>query len=180
MAIPDTPLTKTALRKRMRQALREQHPDPTAVCSALNRWLVERPAPRTLAVYAPLPGEADLSAVVRAHPDRRWVYPKVRGHLLTFHAVKDPAAELFPGAFGILEPAGDSPEAGIMEIDAFICPGLAFDQNGGRLGRGRGFYDRMLALARPGALKIGICFGSQLVPDTFAEPHDIPMDEVIS
>ena len=64
-------------------------------------------------------------------------------------------------------------------IDVFLCPGLAFDLRGGRLGRGRGFYDRALALTGPGAYRIGICFSWQIVEDVHCEPHDVPMDEVI-
>jgi 5-formyltetrahydrofolate cyclo-ligase len=138
-------------------------------------WLTARPGLRTVAVYSPLPGEVDLSPALIALPDRRWVYPRVTGHHLTFHSGEN----LTPGAFGILEPAPGSPEIPLGEIDAFLCPGLAFDWNGGRLGRGRGFYDRLLAQARPDALKIGIGFPEQLVADTFSEAHDIRMDEVL-
>jgi len=94
--------------------------------------------------------------------------------------VEDPCAGLSPGAMGILEPLPHLPQVGIAEIDAFLCPGLAFDARGGRLGRGKGFYDRMLARARPDALKMGVCFPQQLVPDVFAQEHDIPMDGVLT
>ena len=57
---------------------------------------------------------------------------------------------------------------------------VTVEPTGGRLGRGRGFYDRMLAKARPDALKLGICFEIQLVADTFPEPHDVRMDHVIA
>jgi len=97
-----------------------------------------------------------------------------------FHAVKNPDLELVPGAFGILEPSPTLPVVDLAKIDVFLCPGLAFDSHGGRLGRGRGYYDRLLARARPDAYKIGVCFPHQLVPETFTEPHDIHMDLVIS
>ncbi len=159
----------------MRRALREFDGRSVPACAALEKWLLSHPALRTIAIYSPLPGEADLSTVIRLHPDILWVYPKVSGHHLTFHSGNDHR----PGAFGILEPHHESPEVPLQEIDAFICPGLAFDKSGGRLGRGRGFYDRLLAQTRPDALKIGICFEFQLVPDTFSEPHDIAMDDVL-
>lgn len=159
----------------MRQILRDHETDSAPVCEALHRWLAARPALRTIAVYSPLPGEVDPSAAIARHPELRWVYPKVAGHRLTFHTGEN----LTAGSFGILEPHPDTPEVPLREIDAFLCPGLAFDQDGGRLGRGRGFYDRLLANARPDALKIGICFPQQLVEDTFSEPHDIRMDAVI-
>ena len=160
----------------MRRLLRQQQPASDKACAALERWLLAHPALRTIAVYSPLPGEVDLSTTLQLRTEMQWAYPKVRGTDLTFHT----GAHLVSGAFGILEPADGSPEVALDEIDAFICPGLAFDPCGGRLGRGRGFYDRMLAKARPDALKLGICFEIQRVPDTFPEPHDVRMDHVIA
>ena len=114
------------------------------------------------------------------HPERRWVYPRVSGEDLTFHAVANPGAELTRSALGIREPSPTLAPVALERIDAFLCPGLAFDAHGGRLGRGRGYYDRVLAGARPDALKIGVCFARQIVPDTFPQPHDVRMDKVIS
>lgn len=160
----------------MRRLLRERQPASDQACAALQTWLLAHPALRTIAVYSPLPGEVDLSPTLLRRAETRWVFPKIRGADLTFHS----GLNLVSGAFGILEPAAGSPEVALAEIDAFICPGLAFDPRGGRLGRGRGFYDRMLANARPDALKLGICFEIQLVADTFPEPHDVRMDHVIA
>ena len=164
----------------MRQMLRAQTPDSQNACAALDRWLRERPTVRTLAVFSPLPGEVNLAASIDLQRDKKWVYPRVGTNLLTFHAVHDRAVDLVPGSFGILEPDPSLPAVEIEEIDVFICPGLAFDPRGGRLGRGRGFYDRILAHARNDAFKLGICFALQQVPDTFSEPHDVRMDEVIA
>ena len=160
----------------MRRLLREQQPTSDQACVALEKWLLAHPALRTVAVYSALPGEVDLSATILPRAGLQWVYPKVNGTELAFHC----GLNFVSGAFGILEPAIGSPAVALAEIDAFICPGLAFDPRGGRLGRGRGFYDRMLANARPDALKLGICFRIQLVADTFPEPHDVRMDHVIS
>lgn len=133
-----------------------------------------------MAIFAALPGEPDLLPLVEHHPERRWVLPRVDGDFLTFHPVTDPENELISGAFGIREPRPDSTIIPIHEIDAFLCPGLAFDSSGNRLGRGRGFYDRMLEQARPDAHKLGVCFPFQVVADTFPEPHDIRMDALIT
>ncbi len=159
----------------MRQMLREHPCDSSAPCKAFENWLLTHSDLRTIAVYSPLPGEVDLSSVIRRQPAIRWLYPRVRGETLTFH----PGDDLTPGAFGIPEPSDDSPAVPLHEIDAILCPGLAFDHHGGRLGRGRGFYDRLLAQARPDTVKLGICFPAQLVSDTFSEAHDIRMDGVL-
>jgi 5-formyltetrahydrofolate cyclo-ligase len=164
----------------MRRLLREVDHDPQAICAAVEGWLAAHPGARTIAVFRALPGEVDLTEITARHGDRRWVYPRVAGDELVFHVVADAAADLKPGTMGILEPAPDLPSVEVGGIDAFFCPGLAFDARGGRLGRGRGFYDRLLARARPGALKIGVCFPAQLVPDTYAQAHDIAMDGILT
>ncbi|MEO5715275.1 MAG: 5-formyltetrahydrofolate cyclo-ligase [Luteolibacter sp.] len=180
MAIPESSLRKSALRSTMRQLLRNLKADSRPVCEALRQWLAAHPRLKTIAVFSALPGEIDLSDFITLHPEIRWTYPRViEGNGLKFHQVQNPSADLLPGNFSILEPSPTLPEIQPAEIDAFICPGLAFDQSGGRLGRGKGYYDRILEKARPDALKIGVCFPEQIVPDTFPERHDIHMDEVI-
>ena len=160
----------------MRRLLRENDHDSQPVCAAVARWLASHPGLRTIAVFRALPGEVDLTEVTAHHSDRRWVYPRVAGDDLVFHVVENPEMDLTPGTMGIREPSPELLRVGIDEIDAFLCPGLAFDARGGRLGRGRGYYDRMLAHARPEARKMGVCFPEQLVADTFSQAHDIPMD----
>lgn len=164
----------------MRRLLRETSGDSAAVHPALENWLAAHPDLQTIAVFSALPGEVDLTKIIAAHPGRRWAWPRVEEHDLHFHQAKHPATQLTPGAFGVREPSPDLPVIPVEEIDAFFCPGLAFDGNGGRLGRGRGFYDRMLAKARPDALKIGVCFPWQIVADTFPEAHDVIMSQVLS
>lgn len=179
MAIPEPIDTKSKLRAQMRRLLRDAPSDPLPICEAVFHWLSSRPALQTIAVFAALPGEVDLTEMITRHPGPRWVYPRIDENELRFHAVQNPALELIPGAFGVREPSPTLPVIPTHQIDAFLCPGLAFDARGGRLGRGRGFYDRMLADARPDAEKIGVCFPSQIVTDTFSEPHDIHMDDVL-
>lgn len=179
MAITDPINPKSELRKSMRALLRDHPSNPEPVRHALAQWLATRPHLQTIAVYSALPGEVDLTALLAENPERHWAYPRVSGDHLTFHLVDDPEIHLTPGAFGIREPSPMTPEIPLDRIDAFLCPGLAFDTRGGRLGRGRGFYDKLLSKARPDAEKIGVCFPSQIVADTFAEPHDIHMDHVI-
>jgi len=159
----------------MRQTLRDSFLDFSPACSALDHWLTRHPTCKTIATYSALPGEVDLTLISSQHPNRRWVYPKVASSHLTFHH----ATVLEPGAFGILEPSADSHEVPLQEIDAFLCPGLAFDLFGNRLGRGLGFYDRLLSHARSDAFKIGICFPFQIVSDLFHETHDVKMDQVL-
>lgn len=83
------------------------------------------------------------------------------------------------GAFGIIEPqAGEPCEA--SEIDVMVVPGVAFDRNGGRLGRGKGYYDRYISREGFRAECIGVCFDFQLFDELPTEPHDRAMDMVVS
>jgi len=164
----------------MRAFLREHPADDSAILGTLGHWLVEHPQARTIASYAAMPGEIDLLPLLSATPDRRWVFPRISGDGLSLHVIEDPATGFRPGPWGILEPVPDAPEVPTAEVDAFFCPGLAFDPSGGRLGRGRGYYDRLLAGARPEAVKLGVCQPFQIVAETFSEPHDIAMHRIIS
>lgn len=180
MTISATSNKKQQLRREIRQLLGEGPRDSGGVCETARRWLAARPALRTVALFAPLPEEVDLLPLVAWDPNRRWVFPRVCGAELRFHEACGVAADMSRGALGIREPSPGLPGVPLSEIDVFLCPGLAFDPTGGRLGRGRGYYDRALAGARPDAIKLGICHPIQLVADTFPEAHDVLMDEVIS
>ena len=105
---------------KMRQAMLAHARDSGPLCDAAFHWLADHSFLQVIAVFAALPGEPDLTELVASHPDRKWVYPKVVGEHLAFHVVEDPAADLSPGAFGILEPVTGLPEIPIGEIDAFV------------------------------------------------------------
>ena len=79
------------------------------------------------------------------------------------------------GDFHILEPQ-NAPYTG--SIDLIVVPGMAFDKQGSRLGRGKGFYDRFL-VKHPNTPTIGLCFDFQLVDFIPKEPHDITIGEII-
>lgn len=79
--------------------------------------------------------------------------------------------------FGILEPAGRE-FTQTERIDLMIIPGVAFDEGKNRMGRGRGFYDRLLKTV--GALKAGVCFDFQIVDNVPCEDFDVKMDLVVS
>ena len=87
--------------------------------------------------------------------------------------------DLKEGAFHIMEPIGSLfPEERYQELDLAIIPGMAFDENHNRLGRGKGYYDRFLQKI-PQVYKIGICFPFQLVGEIPTEETDIKMDAMI-
>jgi len=94
-------------------------------------------------------------------------------------------AELVPGMWGILEPPKQrwgelGKEVAPEQLDCVMVPGVAFDRNGGRLGNGAGYYDRLLKGVRADAALIGVCFESQLVEQVAMDAHDVAMDIVMT
>jgi 5-formyltetrahydrofolate cyclo-ligase len=95
-------------------------------------------------------------------------------------------SELQIGSWNILEPPEsirqNHPEQIVdpSELDIVLVPGVAFDKNGGRLGNGQGYYDRLLADVRPDCLLVGVCFECQIFNDVCLESHDIEMNCVIT
>ncbi len=99
-------------------------------------------------------------------------------HTMEFGMVEK-LTELAPGAFGIMEPR-NSRCCHPGEIDLFFIPGLAFDYQGNRLGRGGGYYDRYLSNVRADALKIGLAYQLQLVTELPVNSDDVKMDFIIT
>ena len=86
-------------------------------------------------------------------------------------------ADLALGAYNIMEPTGEL-FVDYASIDLAVIPGVAFDREGNRMGRGKGYYDRLLPKLRS-TYKIGICLPFQLVERVPTDEHDVKMDEVI-
>lgn len=181
--IDEVRVKKEKIRRRLR-ARRDQveqgeaEAASVAICDHLSRrWS----APRVshLAGYAALGREID----VRLYLERSLkagvsIYlPRVTGPgQMEFCEVRD-FDELEPGAFGIDEPRGPSVDSEMIEI--FLVPGLAFDTKGGRLGFGKGFYDRALPPSGEAKL-VGVCYQWQLVEEVPVETHDRSMDAVVT
>lgn len=95
--------------------------------------------------------------------------------------VKNYPDDLEPRTWGILEPKPDrlypiDPK----EIDLIIIPGVAFDEQGNRLGYGAGYYDRFLPRLRADVLKIAPAYDLQIVPTVYKGEHDQPVDIVVT
>jgi len=105
---------------------------------------------------------------------RRVFFPKIASNnpILSLIRVTD-HAELKPGAFGILEPTGAEmiPPA-LLERTLICVPGVAFSLSGQRLGRGRGYYDCLLAAANPRAITAGLAYSFQVLNRLPQSPHD--------
>jgi 5-formyltetrahydrofolate cyclo-ligase len=97
--------------------------------------------------------------VMSPWPEDKIIFlPRVAGANLTLHRVAG-HSDLAPGSFGVLEPSAQAPAADPV-ADLILVPGLGFDCSGARLGRGRGYYDRLLSGFQ--GLRAGLCFNESL------------------
>ncbi|MDR3127463.1 MAG: 5-formyltetrahydrofolate cyclo-ligase [Tannerellaceae bacterium] len=174
---------KNRYRQQMRQEVNSHSPEWIAAHSRLVTGRLENDPlfirARRLALYYPLHGEIDTIPLLECWKHSKALFlPLVSGttlHLLPYF----PGDKLVEGAFGTMYPEGALPHLVDTDcIDLIIVPGLAFDRQGNRLGRGKGFYDRFLStLNTP---RIGICFQYQLLDEVPFNVEDIPMDKIIT
>ncbi|MDE6810811.1 MAG: 5-formyltetrahydrofolate cyclo-ligase [Muribaculaceae bacterium] len=173
-------MNKTDIRRKinaMRRML-EEHEKMAAAEQVFNR--LEQTAAFILAdkvlMYHSLPDELSTHDFLRKWGGRkRFFLPRVNGVNLDILPYDESRLEL--GSFHIEEPTGNN-TVDVEEIELIIVPAVAYDRRGNRLGRGKGFYDRLLSSAR--ATKIGVGYEFQLVDDLPAESHDVPVDYVIT
>lgn len=133
---------------------------------------------QTVLLYHSLKDEVQTHAFIEKWSKRKKIIlPVVAGDVLELRVYTGPD-DLRRGSYGIKEPVGQV-FTDYAAIDLAVIPGVAFDREGHRLGRGKGYYDKLLPLL-PSALKVGLCFPFQLLEEVPAEPFDICMDLVIT
>lgn len=159
-------MDKAGLRARIRANRRGRTPSPDFV----QRVLAEV-GPGTVCCYVALPGEPPTEQIIEALLERAFL-PVAADHG-QMHWV--PAASSRPWlAWGI---NGEAPSAFVElpKVATVIVPALAVTPEGQRLGQGRGYYDRFLP-TQPHAHTVALVWSDEVVPDVFAEPHDVPVD----
>jgi len=174
---------KKALRRQLqaeRMNLVDRHQRSMQLQEVLRVWLVGRPE-RTIGAYWPIKGEFDaLPALYRwteADPARRVGLPVTdrQTKQLRFH-VWYPGCEMEEDAHGIPKPKGT--EAFAPEL--LLVPCVGYGPQGLRLGYGGGFYDRTLAVLEPRPATAGVAYSHGWVPWLAAEPHDVPLDAMLT
>lgn len=172
---------KDDLRRQIRQIMRQYTPQQLEALSfpivARLRQLLKDA--QTIVAYYPLPDEVDICLLLDEWiaEGKKVLLPKVKGNDTMELRRYTGCNDLQEGAFHILEPVGER-FADDAFVDVVLVPGVAFDAEGHRLGRGRGYYDRFL-VARPEIHKVGVCFDFQKVDEVPVDEYDIPMDKVI-
>lgn len=186
-------MTMTATKGEIRAAMRARRKAVTPIARAaagkeLSRRLftesrelgaaISKKGP--IAVYIASKDEIDLSDFITAALSFgcEIVAPRWNGVDYELVRVSD-LTTLVKGPFDILEPPA-GPVVQPHDVRAWLIPGLAFAQDGARLGYGGGWYDRLLKRAAARAPKIGIAYGFQIVDELPTEPHDIRLTSVVS
>lgn len=188
MEVPTTGIAKRELRGRAREAMAGLPAVRRAEASRAACGLVQEQAwfARAMAmmVYSPLPMELDIRPLVESalRAGRVVCMPKVgwEGRSLTPVAIRS-LDDLVEGErFGLREPRAGARVVNKDMLDLVIVPGLAFDTEGGRLGRGAGFYDRFLSGLGPRAVKAGVAYEAQVFAMVPTEPQDVRLDVLVT
>jgi len=187
---PDVVAFKTQLREQARKnRVAQQNKDAISreICQAFMA-LPEYTRAKTIMFYVDAGSEVrtrhDLPAALAS--GKRIVVPYciVETNELELFLLEE-MSELVEGAYKILEPRADLrelPQKKVQpeELDLVMVPGTAFDAHGGRMGQGKGYYDRLLARVRADAPLVALAFETQIFPEIPVAPHDVFMDSVLT
>ncbi len=140
----------------------------------------------TVMVYVDIGSEVHTKRFFRGlrEEGKRVVVPycKIPTQEIGLAEIVDPETQLVPGAFGVPEPERSLRDNFFKsDLQLIICPGVAFDRQGGRLGRGKHYYDSFLGELRGRVPIVGLAFAGQIMDEQLPfEYHDVPMDEVVT
>jgi 5-formyltetrahydrofolate cyclo-ligase len=167
---------KAELRSQIRARLEKISPAVRAVESIelCERLQAQIPSAHTILFFAPLPDELDVWPMLEMSLalGTNCALPFFDAEKNTYGAkvLKNLAMDIVIGKFGVREPAASCTQIPLNQFDLVLVPGMTFDLGGNRLGRGWGFYDRLLAVAS--GVKCGVCHNFQLLEKIPVEPHD--------
>ena len=143
----------------------------------------ETSSPLTVTAFLSFGSEIDTRPLIGSLLDGtrplRLLLPSLRQSKTIILRPYDRETPLLPGPFGILEPETKL-SVPSSEVDIFFLPGIAFDREGGRLGYGKGYFDRLLAERNARGTRVGLAFSDQLVERVPTGPHDRPMHYLVT
>jgi 5-formyltetrahydrofolate cyclo-ligase len=146
-------------------------------CARLREQPVWQTA-RAILFYAPLRSEVDLWPLLSEALGRGLTVALPRfvpaSGVYEAAVIRSPERDLIAGQFGIREPGPGCQVWPLNRLDLVLAPGVGFDLDGRRLGRGQGYYDRLLSLVD--GLRCGVAMDRQVLPRVPAAPHDVAVD----
>jgi 5-formyltetrahydrofolate cyclo-ligase len=175
---------KTDLRAKMRTALAAVTPTVRMAASieVCDRLRTQMPSASAILFFAPLPDELDVWPLLEESIalGTTCALPFFDADKQHYGArqIKNPTREIVTGKFGVREPAPGCEEIPLEKFNLILVPGVAFDLNGNRLGRGLGFYDRLLTAVA--GIKCGVCHDGQVFPEIPTDPHDVKVDFILT
>ena len=185
MTCPTLTKEKKALRLMIRATMRAQWTEEyrqkvsQKVCQQIETFL---PFVRSqcIALYCAMHDEVDLTDILERYKEEKTlVIPRVEGEDINFYHYQ-PDSLITSEDYKILEPTAAFQEAiDPSDIELILVPGLAFDPRGGRMGRGKGFYDRFFARC-PQALRVAVTSSLQIVDKIPLDPWDVLMHYIIT
>jgi 5-formyltetrahydrofolate cyclo-ligase len=132
--------------------------------------------------YAPIRGELDVWPLLKLalSAGKTVALPQFNPAENQYIAcnIRDPGGDMEIGCYGIREPKAGCDSISLKRLDFVLVPGVAFDLHGRRLGRGKGFYDRLLATVR--GKTCGVAFDEQIVREVPVEPHDSDVNCILT
>lgn len=137
---------------------------------------------KSVLIYVSLRNEVETRPVIQKAlaAGKKVFIPRIQAKKINIYRILSLKKDLRKGAYGIWEPKPSGARRGRpSRLDLVLVPGLGFDREGRRLGRGLGYFDRFLAKV-PHAKKIGLAFREQIVSKIPVEKHDVPVDGVLT
>ena len=135
---------------------------------------------RAVLLFFPVPSEPDIAPLLAdaLAAGKLLALPRFNAATQAYEAVRvlDPARELADGPFKLREPVAECPVVPMNRLDLALVPGVGFTPTGHRLGRGKGYFDRLLPAVA--GLTCGVAFDCQLVDTLPVEPHDAVLNAV--
>lgn len=158
--------------------LKERQKASAEICARLTALKAYQEA-KLIYGYMPIQGEADITVLLKQalKESKAVALPRVAGETMEFYRIAS-LSEVEEGAFHVQEPIKSCPL--IAEDGLVLVPGAVFDRRGGRIGYGKGYYDRYFSSHSQRLYKLGIGYAFQIVETVPMTELDVPLDAVLT
>lgn len=175
--------TKRETRQRVLAILRavpsEQRNADSATLRRALAPLLNSDTALNVAIFIPMPHEVNLLPLLQEYPHHHYAAPRcLPERQMIFHHIRNVESDTAPGAHGIPAPHADLAIMEAEDIDLLLIPGVAFTEQGDRLGYGGGYYDRFIPRCTKAQL-VAPAFKEQMLPTLPTDAHDLRIPRII-